>query len=75
MDRRHRACPALRLSWCLDEADVVLHRQTWVCGSVGGFLASGPDRVAQNEMVDARARVLCSPSLREGTRLGEDDDC
>lgn len=53
----------------------MLHRQTWVCGSVGGFLASGPDRVAQNEMVDARARVLCSPSLREGTRLGEDDDC
>lgn len=48
---------------------------TWVCGSVAGSLASGPDRVARNEMVDARARVLCSPSLREGPRLSEDDDC
>lgn len=62
-------CPAL------DEEGVALHRQTWVCGSVAGFLASGPDRVARNEMVDARARVLCSPSLRARPRRSEDDDC
>lgn len=52
-------------------ASADLHRQTWVCGSVAGFLASGPDRVARNEMVDARARVLCSPSLRGGPRLAD----
>jgi hypothetical protein len=50
---------------------VALHKQTRVRRSVAAFLASGPDSVARNEVVNARARVLCSPSLRGGPDLGE----
>lgn len=41
--------------------------------SVAASLATGPDRVARNEMVNARARVLCSPSLRVGASKEELD--
>lgn len=84
MGRRDRGCPALVLLLArtgLDEAGVSGTAQTetdvgvWECGSVAGLMASGPDRVVRNEMVDARARVLCSPSLRGRPRLRQDDDC